>query len=744
MGLSTLFMKIFVSFIILSLLYIGNALAKESSVAFLFTGDLHSRFEEHLDPFHLGGVARLKTAMDQRQKELSEKKIPVLRFDAGDCSEGGIYFNLGGGAASYEMLSLFGYDAVTLGNHDWYNGPAHLDQVLGRFSPHLSLLSANLNFNAAPDHPLKNKVKPYEIFYWIDDQFIRKTKDDLQYSETEKAAFENAFKVGVFGLATKEVFYEFYFKPVQIFGPLSTARQMVSKLRHENVDVVVLLSHLLDEEDVKIARMVPHIDVILGGHTHNRVIPRNRKPIVVEWEDEDGKYTTWIAKAGEFGQFLGEVQLTVDSSQDQKRIIWDQSSYDLHQIDQRYEEDSEVKQRVDQSKRELIEKYKNKESYGFDIFADEVAESEIDLVKSSATESYFGNLIANAIYEKTKSEGVEFSVNNTEFLAHGLFKGKIRSADIYQAFPVIFNPLLDRSWSIFTFEIEGKALKKAINTALGLIEQFFDTAHLQIIYDLETPLENKIVSLKVDGNEIVDDRVYKVAASEGIVKVLERMKDAFPELTISNKRDTGIEVWMAIRDYMKKESPLLASNPAIRVSGRMRTVQPDLAVLSEEMVVTLAEEVQDNEKFIDISGTIHNFGYGTIVDSDKDPDKDKDKTEPTRISFYYDKTPESAVDFIDPFKPRHLLFPREYKLWNPVLEDAPESLEWIGTVDVPPLAKDESHLVRLRWNVGNVAGSFYPYVIYALLNKTAGTLDGKRVEESNLYNNKAYTFVSLP
>jgi len=709
----------------------GSLFAEESRISLLFTGDLHSRFEEHLDPFHLGGAARLKTAIDQRSRLLSEQKIPVLRLDAGDCLEGGIYFNVGGGAFSYKMLSLIGYDAAVLGNHDWYNGPDHLDHLLGEVSPGFSLLSANLNFRKIPDHGLKKKIKPYEIFYRIGDRFVRKTKNDSDYSDEEKNAFKKAFKVGVFGLSTNEPFYEFLFGKVQILNPLGQARKTVSELRREGVDLIVLLSHLLDETDVSIAEQVPHIDVILGGHTHNRVVPRDRKPIAVEWEDEEGKYTTWIAKSGEFGQFLGEIQLVFDTSRREKKIVWDQSSYDLHQIDERYEEDIPIKEEITRAKELLIEKYQKKENCGFDIFSDEVAESEINLVKSPASESYFGNLIANAIYEKTKSVGVHFSVNNTEFLSHGLFKGKIRSIDVFQAFPVIFNPSEDRSWTIWTFEMDGKALRVAVNAAFGLLKQFFDISHLQITYDLETPLENKIVSLKVDGEEVTDDRVYKVAASEGIVQALLRMKEAVPEIAISNVENTGIEIWLSIREYMKNHSPLRASDPDIRVSGRMRTVQPDLAILSEDIVVKKVDISDKSEqRFVEISEIVSNHGYSY-------------RTEPAKIHFYYDHTPNTLVDFIDPFKPRNLLFPRQYKRWNPLLEDLPDDLRLIGSVDVRPLAKDESEVVSLKWDVTALEKSAYPYIVYVLLDRASGALNGQKVEESNLYNNKAYTFIYL-
>src|SRR3989344_9276845 len=84
-------------------------LAEEVSFSILATGDLHSRLESHVDPYHLGGMARIKTAMDQLEGALQEHNRAVLRLDAGDCSEGSIYFNSGGGVASFDLMNTLQY-----------------------------------------------------------------------------------------------------------------------------------------------------------------------------------------------------------------------------------------------------------------------------------------------------------------------------------------------------------------------------------------------------------------------------------------------------------------------------------------------------------------------------------------------------------------------------------------------------------------------------------------------------------
>ena len=151
--------------------------AKEIPFSLIFTGDLHSSFEPRPNPQGLGGIARLKTALTQLKNQAQEKGAAVLQLDSGDCTEGSIYFNLGAGVASFEMLNRLNYDAVTVGNHDWYTGPAVLEKVLSRVPLNFSFLSANLNYRYLPEgNSLSQKIKRYEIFYEVGGKFLKKNQ----------------------------------------------------------------------------------------------------------------------------------------------------------------------------------------------------------------------------------------------------------------------------------------------------------------------------------------------------------------------------------------------------------------------------------------------------------------------------------------------------------------------------------------------------------------------------------------
>ena len=710
--------------------------AKEVPFSIVFTGDLHSSFEVRPNPQGLGGIARLKTALTQLKAQSQEKGSAVIQLDAGDCTEGSIYFNLGAGVASFEMLNRLGYDAVAVGNHDWYTGPAVLEKVLSRVPLNFSFLSANLNYRYLPeDNHLSQKIKRYEIFYWVDGKFLKKGQDGF----TPQDGVEY-FKVGVFGLSTNEAAYQFFFDPVRVLNPISEARKTVLQLRRtEKVDAIVLLSHLLDEDDIAIAQNVSSIDVIIGGHSHNKVIPNeNGQPIVIR--GEEGSNITWLAKAGEFAKYVGQMDLVFDTTP--HKMLWEKSHYSLKQIDKRFEEDAEVKSQVEAYKSQLAQKYK-------DIFTDHVADTAIPLVKSGTTESYLGNLVVNAIYEKTQALGAHFAINNSEFFSHGLIAGPLRSVDIYNMLPLIYDPIKDISWTIWTFDMDGATLKKAIDLVF-MLGRFFDVAGLQIIYNPDQ-FPEKVVSLKYQGEEILDDQIYRIASSQGIIEALKQVKEELPGLT--NIQDTHVELWPVLRDYFKSHSPIRSEDSLLKVSGRIRTVQPDLALLNENVTTRVSARVVEGETpQIVISMGIQNLGYGGLLPEEIE----KAQTDPDELLIYYDTTPEDATDDIDPSKPGAQFLPARFKFWKSTLDTTPPSVKLLDKLLVPSLKKDESATMTLTWDVSSLAPSQLPYVVYLFLKQASGTgfiwvplENGEKMrkfvkmDESQLDNNKAKIFVTL-
>lgn len=212
----------------------------------LHTNDVHSR----IDPFEggkydgMGGVAqRLEIINEIRKVEKN-----VLLLDCGDIFQGTPYFNLYGGELEIKAMSQMGYDAGTLGNHDFDNGIEGFVKQM----PHANFPFINGNYKFQ-DTLLEDRIEPYKI--------IRKGN----------------IKIGIIavGIELKGLVPDRLYGNIQYTDPIVYANETAKFLKHEkNCDLVICLSHLGYKYDAKkisdiiLAKESSNIDIILGGHTH--------------------------------------------------------------------------------------------------------------------------------------------------------------------------------------------------------------------------------------------------------------------------------------------------------------------------------------------------------------------------------------------------------------------------------------------------------------------------------------------
>lgn len=251
----------------------------------LHTNDVHSR----LDPFPMdggrnagkGGVARRATLIEQIRK--SEKN--VLLFDAGDIFQGTPYFNLYKGEPEILAMNRLGYDAGTLGNHDFDGGIDNMVTQFGKAT--FPMLIANYDFK---NTVMNGRTKPYKVF----------EKDGIRVG---------VFGVGIQpeGLIPKDAYRETVY-----LDPIETATTTAQQLRqHERCDYVVCLSHLgykYEEpkvSDVVLAGKTRGVDLIIGGHTHTFL----DAPVAINNLDEQ---PVWVNQVGFAGINLGRLDLTFE------------------------------------------------------------------------------------------------------------------------------------------------------------------------------------------------------------------------------------------------------------------------------------------------------------------------------------------------------------------------------------------------------------------------------------------------
>lgn len=230
-----------------SLLPVEAAAVANSYLTILHTNDVHSR----LDPFPmdgsrnegLGGVAARAALIADIRKDTEH----ILLLDAGDIFQGTPYFNFYKGEPEMKAMHLMGYDAATMGNHDFDAGLENFATQLhnGGFP----ILICNYDFTATP---MESKFQPYKIFQ------------------------KGKLKIGVFGVGIELrglVPDNLYGKTVYL-NPIECANRTANILRKQGCDMVICLSHLGDKyeddkvSDAMLAKESFDIDLIIGGHTH--------------------------------------------------------------------------------------------------------------------------------------------------------------------------------------------------------------------------------------------------------------------------------------------------------------------------------------------------------------------------------------------------------------------------------------------------------------------------------------------
>lgn len=229
-------------------LNIGLDDANLTKLTILHTNDVHSRIE----PFPMdggrnqgkGGVAKRAALI----KKIRSVEKHVLLFDAGDIFQGTPYFNFYGGELEMKLMTELGYDAATIGNHDFDAGIEGLAKQMP--FANFPLLNANYDFS---NTMLDGKIEPYKIF----------TVNDI--------------KIGVFGVGIElnGLVPKALYKETVYHDPITSAHKTSARLKNElKCDYVVCLSHLgfkYDENKVSdhiLAQKTEYIDLIIGGHTH--------------------------------------------------------------------------------------------------------------------------------------------------------------------------------------------------------------------------------------------------------------------------------------------------------------------------------------------------------------------------------------------------------------------------------------------------------------------------------------------
>lgn len=220
---------------------------KKRKLTILHTNDVHSRLDAFTDGSlkGKGGVA----ARSRLIRQIREQEEQVLLLDAGDMFQGTPYFNIYKGEPEVRAMSMMGYDAGMIGNHEFDAGIENLASQISRHAT-FPIVICNYDFTGTP---MEAQHKPYHI--------IR--KGDI--------------RIGITGLGIemKGLVADGLYGTTVYLDPVEQADKMAAFLRKEKrCDLVIVLSHLGDRyendkiSDEILAQRTSNIDLIIGAHTH--------------------------------------------------------------------------------------------------------------------------------------------------------------------------------------------------------------------------------------------------------------------------------------------------------------------------------------------------------------------------------------------------------------------------------------------------------------------------------------------
>lgn len=553
----------------------GVAAAKiEQSLTIIFTHDLH----DNLLPFQMfeegkavqyGGYARLKSAIDMERKKDPE----AIVADGGDFSMGTPFQTIfESEAPGLRLLGAMGYDATTLGNHEFDYRPKGLTGCLTTAVESKERLPAIVQSNVA--FPVDETGAMSES--------LASLKEAMEaYGVSDYTILErNGYKIGIFGVMGEESASMAPMSEVTFTDEIEQAKRVVRILKEEEkVDFILCLSHSgtkvreKESEDELLAKGVPEIDFIISGHTHTTLT----EPKLVG--------NTVIGSVGSYGKQLGVAKLSPNAAGG-----WKLDSYKLKPIDNRYAEDDAVKKQVEEYKGLVQKTYFDSFSLDYD---EVVATStirfqtteELAMIHGEAT---IGNLISDAyIYAVKKAEGEEYIPVDAAIVPSGtirdsIYPGPVTAANAFSISSLGVGADQRPGYPLISVYLTGEELVTACEVDASITPLMADAqlymSGVDFTFNPKRLIFNKVVRaelVKEDGTfvELEPGRLYRVVCnlysaqmlsivgdkSYGLMSIVPKdnegsqitdfEKHIIHEITSNGKRE--LKEWYAVVQYLK-------------------------------------------------------------------------------------------------------------------------------------------------------------------------------------------------
>lgn len=489
------------------------------ALTILHTNDFHARFEpinafdstcsaeDAAESKCLGGTARLVTAIaDARARSAN-----TILVDGGDQFQGSLFYTYYKGAVSAEFMNKLGYDAMTVGNHEFDDGPDVLRGFIDTVK--FPILMSNADVSGEP--ALAGKIAK-SVTIMRDGQAI-----------------------GLIGLTPQDTHELASPGPKVIFtDPVQAVQNEVDLLTDAGVNKIIVLSHSGFNVDKKIASATSGVDVIVGGHTNTYLSNVA--------ENAEGPYPTMVGQtaivsAYAYGKFLGELNVIFDDA----GVVTAATGEPLI-MDAAVAEDAGTVSRIAELAKPL------------DAIRQKVVATSAKAIDGSretcrAVECAMGNLIADAMLNRVAGQGVTIALQNSGGVRASIDAGPVMMGEVLTVLP--FQNTLS------TFEVDGATLLAALENGVSQLEdgagRFLQVAGLQYSFDPAAPVGSRIsdVMVLIGGDAwgpIDPAATYKVVSNNYV----RGGGDGFEMfVNAANPYDFGPDVADVLAEFMAKVGP---------------------------------------------------------------------------------------------------------------------------------------------------------------------------------------------
>ncbi len=450
-------------------LFIIVGLFGNNSLIILHTNDHHGRpLAYPCTDLPGGGLPARKILIDQIRKDNPN----VLVLDAGDINDGLVESDNFEAEPDIKGYNLIGYDAMTLGNHEFYHSLDRLDKQ--KMMLQFPILCANIsNVNN----------KPMGLPYII-------------------KTMPNGLRVGIIGLTTNSAKYS---------APKNTAEQLIFQdevkaakecvaLIKDKTDLIIALTHLgiydggdtLTYGSLRVAKEVPEIDAVIDGHSHTYL----KAPIWMHQADGD---SIPVVQALCWGMYLGKLELSVNNGKT-KFQKWECIPINANEKGKYYAE----KIPEDKGLLALLTPYKTQiDKLMGEVIGTSDKRYEMSLVRKGDCE--LAQLVANALMWYSRYDELDFAMTNGGGIRADLPAGQIKLSDIYNILPF--------PNSIVVMDLEGAKIKQFIEYCMK--KKIGTGGYLQFSKEVQIYLDkdNNVTKVTISGIELDPSHMYRFATN---------------------------------------------------------------------------------------------------------------------------------------------------------------------------------------------------------------------------------------